>query len=69
LLNNCEKFIKNFSLKELGDIFLNIFSQIKNFVEEFKKRMEFLFFILMRGISGYFLLHTSAKNDYSQIQG
>jgi len=64
-----KNLLKNFSLKELGDIFLNIFSQIKNFVEEFKKRMEFLFFILMRGISGYFLLHTSAKNDYSQIQG
>jgi hypothetical protein len=44
-------------------IFQYFFSS-RNFVEEFKKGIEFLFFILMRGISGYFLLHTSAKNDY-----
>jgi hypothetical protein len=44
-------------------IFQYFFSN-RNFVEEFKKGMEFLFFIFMRGISGYFLLHTSAKNVY-----
>jgi len=52
---------------ELCDIFFNNFSQLRNFVEEFKKGMKFLFFILMRGISGYFLLHTSAKNDYLNL--
>jgi len=50
--------------KRCATYFSIIFSQIGNFVEEFKKGMKFLFFlILIKGISGYFLLRSSAKND------
>jgi len=52
---------------ELCDIFFNIFSQIRNFVEEFKKEWNFYFFILMRGISGYFLLRSSTKNEFKNL--
>jgi len=39
--------------KRCATYFSIIFSQLRNFVEEFKKGMKFLFFlILMRGIKG-----------------
>jgi hypothetical protein len=44
-------------------IFQYFFSN-RNFVEEFKKRMEFLFFYFNEGDIRYFLLRSSAKNNY-----
>ena len=45
----------------LCDIFFNIFSQIEILLKNLKKEWNFYFFIFMRGISGYFLLHSSQK--------